>query len=648
MPFNDATFNDAAQAQQAAAHDAREQVRTIAGPGTGKSFTIEERVCWLLDGGASPRSIAAVSFTRASARDLERRVRAACERRGHDHGEIRISTLHSLALRALKARGALTAYPVDPRVLDDWEVRHIFDDEFGQSAGIGKVARRAAIRVDFEAFWSTGSHGVRASQKPPDPPVTEQERAKFRAFHAPRTQLYACVLPGEIVQRCVQMMEAGTLDVAELLDIEHLIIDEFQDLNPMDLRFADALSVQGVTLFVAGDDDQSLYSFRYAHPEGIQRFDTDYPGCGDHVLRHCFRCTPAVLAMADALITANPAPDRIPKDYVSLYADADPPVAGAAACWRFRDGPTEAQAIASSCKALIGAGMPAREIMVLLSNVRALGKDLFAAFDAAGVPYESPREAAYRDSDAGRALMTILRLAGARDDFVALRTLLTLRKGVGLTTADGIAEAVIREELSYRELFYDDLGEEPFSANQFRALRPLRAIAQELADWSADDLVADRRDDLHTMVERVLNREPESAWEDEAAGLSNAATLADLFRYISAEKATERAQVLADIEGRAGAEVTPADLLPAEVRVMTMHGAKGLSAQVVFIPGLEDDMLPGESRKAYVTQVMEAARCSSCRSRAPGSHASSATPRAACGTATGSGRPHRASRASSG
>lgn len=58
------------------------------------------------------------------------------------------------------------------------------------------------------------------------------------------------------------MMEAGTLDVGQLLDIEHLIIDEFQDFNPMDLRLADALCVQGVTLFVAGDDDQSLYSTR--------------------------------------------------------------------------------------------------------------------------------------------------------------------------------------------------------------------------------------------------------------------------------------------------------------------------------------------------------------------------------------------------
>ena len=70
MPFNRESVNDAIAAQHLAAHDESDQVRTIAGPGTGKSFTIEERVCWLLDNGTDRRSIAAMSFTRAAAEDL--------------------------------------------------------------------------------------------------------------------------------------------------------------------------------------------------------------------------------------------------------------------------------------------------------------------------------------------------------------------------------------------------------------------------------------------------------------------------------------------------------------------------------------------------------------------------------------------------
>jgi DNA helicase II / ATP-dependent DNA helicase PcrA len=607
VAFNPATFAAAISAQEHAAHDESDQVRTIAGPGTGKSFTIEERVCWLLGRGGNPKSIAAVSFTRAAATDLEGRIRAACERKEHDHTGIAVSTLHSLALRTLKAHGALAAYPVDPTVFDQWELRHVFDSEFGHAAAVTSIRRRAEIRTDFEAFWSTGSHGMRPSQKPPDPPISANERTSFRQFHVPRTQLYACVLPGEIVQRCVQMMEARTLDPAELLGIEHLIVDEYQDLNPMDLRFVKGLAQRGVTLFIAGDDDQSLYSFRYAFPEGIQRFHEDYRGCGDHALRHCFRCTPSVLAMAESLINANPGPGRIAKNYISLYDDAQPRVEGGTGCWRFSNSQQEARAIATSCKRLIDAGMPPREIMVLLSNVRALGRDLREAFEALDVPFEPPREARFKDTAAGRALLTVLRLAGRTDDFVALRTLLALRRGVGIGTADGIAATAIDQDLTYRDLYYEPLPE-VFSSRQMTALAAVRAIAQGLREWSQEDSLGSRRAELHATVKEVLNADPESDWEDEAEVLPPEATLSEVGRYLSAEKDDEQAAVLASIITRLGAQTAPEEMLPPKVRVMTMHGAKGLSAQMVFIPGLEEQILPGEARRPYVGQVLEAAR----------------------------------------
>jgi DNA helicase II / ATP-dependent DNA helicase PcrA len=390
----------AGEVQRQAARDSIPRVRVVAGPGTGKSFTIEQRVCWLLEQGIETRAIAAVSFTRASALDLQRRVQGACVETGQAGEEIRVTTLHSLALRSLRARGALGSYPVDPAVLDAWELG-LFDEEFGRIGGIGSITRRREIREDHEAFWSTGSHEPLPSQDPPQPPITEAEREWFRGFHGPQTQLYACVLPGELVQRCVQMMDAGTLNPASLLGIEHLIVDEFQDLNPMDLRFIYGLEERGVELFVAGDDDQSLYSFRYASPEGIQQFTERFDPVGDHVLRDCFRCTPAVLEAAEALIAANAAPGRIPKQHVSLYTEADPPLEGGFSRWQFEDGTEEAEAIAASCRALIDAGMPPREIMVLLSRQQALWWQLREAFAVFDVPVEPPRTSPFKETETG-------------------------------------------------------------------------------------------------------------------------------------------------------------------------------------------------------------------------------------------------------
>ncbi len=493
MAFDSDELREAQSTQAAAASDPSPQVRLVAGPGTGKSKTIEERVCWLLGEGVHPDRIAAVSFTRASAQDLSLRVAEACQHAGHE-AEIRVSTLHALALRVLRRAGALEAYPVEPLVLDGWELENLFDAEFGEKAAVGGKVRPRDIREDFEALWSTGQHRRPTGQTPPDPPISERERDSFRAFHTPRTHLYACVLPGELVQRCVERIEAGTLDPVSLLEIDQLIVDEYQDLNPMDLRFVNALAQRSVTVFVAGDDDQSLYSFRYAAPSGIRRFPETYPGTGDHSLRHCFRCAPAVLNAADTLIASNAEPGRIPKEHVSMYDHADPRVAGGVGCWRFTNDAVEARAIAESIQHLCAAGMPAQQIMILLANANTLcrallpvlgdgfdirhvdGADrsaLLPALADAGIPYEVPRTTPFKDTDTGRALMTTLRLAVRDDDFVALRTLLALRWGVGVGTAAAIGDVVIANNLSYRDVF-GDVDEDLFSGRQLRAIEAVR------------------------------------------------------------------------------------------------------------------------------------------------------------------------------
>ncbi len=104
MPITPQQIQRAQGVQLAAARDASAQVRLIAGPGTGKSFSIEERVCWLLAQNVPPRAIVAISFTRASATELRNRIQAHCAQHGHAAAnQVPVSTLHSLALRILRA-----------------------------------------------------------------------------------------------------------------------------------------------------------------------------------------------------------------------------------------------------------------------------------------------------------------------------------------------------------------------------------------------------------------------------------------------------------------------------------------------------------------------------------------------------------------
>jgi DNA helicase-2/ATP-dependent DNA helicase PcrA len=608
MPLRQEEVAEAETAQHTAAHDGAEHVRVVAGPGTGKSATLEERVCWLLEGGIAPTDIAAVSFTRAAARDLETRITRACDKRGIEGDRVAVSTLHSLALRALRQAGVLGAYPAEPVVLQRWELRNIFEAEFGRTCGINGVTRPEEIRRDHEAFWSTGQFEP-PNIIPPEPPITEEERERFNRFHRPRTQLYSCVLPGEVVARCVERMEAGTLDPTELLGIRHLIVDEFQDLNPMDLRFVHGMAERGAQLFVAGDDDQSLYAFRYATPEGIERFTEERSGCGDHTLHHCFRCAPNVLNAAQTLIRTYAADGRIEKNLVSLWESAEPPVRGGLGCWRLADDGMEARAIAESCQRLIAAGMNPREIMILLSSTRTQARDVHAALDAAAVPYSPVREEDITDTKPGRAAYAILSLVVDPMNYIAHRTLLGVRSGVGLGTCNDIATAVIANGRNFRELFYAPIPDGLVSARARRAIEKTAALCSELQDWSKDETLASRLADVCRLVDE-LTAEAGSSDDLRAflAGLPDEMTVEEAHAYLTADKDDDRRRILSTLAMRLGQDPSDTSLVPDRVQVLTMHGAKGLSAQVVFIPGLEEAILPGEKRRPYPGLVLEGAR----------------------------------------
>ncbi len=607
MPITPAQIAAAEAVQHTAAHDGSSQVRLVAGPGTGKSAAIEKRVCWLIAQGVDPEAIYAVSFTRASALDLRRRVHSYATAPGYTSiNEVAVTTLHSLALRILRAAGELNAFPTDPIVLDNWELENIFDEEFGHVHDSGKVRRRH-IRLEHEAFWSTGVWAP-ANYLPPNPPITAAERANFDNFYPLRTQTYACVLPGQIIRLCVQGMHAGLLNAVDLLGLQHLIVDEFQDLNPMDLDFVNLIIQQGATVFVAGDDDQSVYSFRFASPSGIQNFHIAYPSAGLHQLTDCFRCTPTVLATSMALIGSNPAPNRIPKNHVSLYSASAPPVQGAVFRWRFNTARLEARAVAASCRDLIAAGMPHREILILLSNQRALSQPLLEELEAADVPAEHPREEGFLDSNTGRLVLALLRIVSDTDDYVAHRAVLCLRRGVGGGRCVSVFDTVVGANLNFRSIFYDPLPTGVFSGHALTTVNHARTTCGIIRAWDTEDTLDQRLNDIAQIAETHYNAAAANEWRTFASALPDQMTLEELRDFLWADTDEQQAAVLESVLIRLGEEIPEAGVLPARVRIMTMHGAKGLSGSVVFIPGLEEEIFPGPWRQPYPGLILEAAR----------------------------------------
>jgi DNA helicase-2/ATP-dependent DNA helicase PcrA len=304
MPITAAQKAQAEQQQLRAAQDPAPQVRVVAGPGCGKSRTIEKRVLHVLSLGASPETVHVISFTRAACTELRQRILSFCAKGPHagNAQKVRVSTMHSLGLRLLRLGNLLTHYPSDPTVLDDWEQEHIYDAELASALACTQ-GRAEQVRLAHDAKWQTLDSAYIDQAE-----VTPAEVKGFNRFHATRTNLYSCVLPGEVIYKCVDAITMGAMDPAHLPSISHLIVDEFQDLNACDQEFVRLLCQQGAVLFVAGDDDRSIYMFRHAKPDGIVHFEETYPRSTKHILSDCFRCSPAILAPASKLLLG-----RVPK-----------------------------------------------------------------------------------------------------------------------------------------------------------------------------------------------------------------------------------------------------------------------------------------------------------------------------------------------
>ena len=225
------------------------------------------------------------------------------------------------------------------------------------------------------------------------------------------------------------------------------------------------------------------------------------------------------------------------------------------------------------------------------------------------MPFTVAATEEFRDANVGRLLLSVLRIICDQNDYVAHRTLLGLRAGVGVGTCNAICEAVIGAgSLNYRRIFYDPLPAGVFSARGLRALNAARAIFAQIAQWTWDDQIGNRRQEISTIMTEVIGPAAAQQWEQFSAALPDEMVLQELRDYVWADTDEQQATILERVYTRLGRPVPVEAVLPERVRIMTMHGAKGLSGTIVFIPGLEDTILPGTKRVPYPGLVLEAAR----------------------------------------
>jgi DNA helicase-2/ATP-dependent DNA helicase PcrA len=260
-----------------------------------------------------------------------------------------------------------------------------------------------------------------------------------------------------------------------------LVVDEYQDLNACDLDVLKLLGQRGCSIIGAGDDDQSIYSFRKAAPEGIRRFLTDYPGAKDYPLSLTQRCGSRIMEWATYIIEGDP--DR-PRTKLRLKsAEGSPP--GDVALLSFAGEVAEAKGIAALIEKLRTKGLPPAEILVLLRGDHngTFSKPIKEQLEKLNIPYSDPDAVKRLLGEPGnRQMLAIFHLLVHREDSLAWASLLHLTSGIG----DTFSEYVHERAREGRTLFGPTLlgaYEEGFTGGPSQSTKRAQALVRSVLDW---------------------------------------------------------------------------------------------------------------------------------------------------------------------
>ena len=560
----------------------------LAGPGSGKTRVIAHRIAYLVrERDVAPWRVLAVTFTNKAANEMRERVEDLLGTEGLD---VSMGTFHSFCARVLRRDGDAIGISSDYAI-------YATDDQL------------AVVRETLEALR------IDPKRYAPRAVLSAISRAKNERRDASATLREAGSYFEEIVGRVFEryqrtLREYGALDFDDLLgealrlfeehpDVRerygdryrHILIDEFQDTNLTQYRLSGLLAEVHGNITAVGDPDQSIYSWRAADLRNLLHFERDFPDAQVILLEQNYRSTGRILRSAHAVISE--AKDRRERSLWTSNPDGDPVVVE-----ELFDADEEGHFVALE----IGRQMREqhREFadFAVMYRTNAQSRAIEEACIQQGVRYRIVGGTRFYDRREVRDLLAYLRLIRNHADGVAFRRIVNVpRRGIGDRSMERVRAAAEELELpllavAARIARGDDDPALPALRGDIRlALRDFVALIDRLTAASEEQPVATLLETVltETRYQQYLERNDEEhaevRWENVQELVNVASQYQDLDPAASLASFLEEVALVADVDDP-GAEA------PDAVTLTTLHAAKGLEFPVVFMPGMEEGLLP--------------------------------------------------------
>ncbi len=555
----------------------------LAGAGSGKTRVLTHRVAWLVQAFSySPLSIMAVTFTNKAASEMRGRIEQML---GFPVGGMWMGTFHGLSHRLLRAHWQEAGLPETFQIIDS-------DDQL-------RVIKRLLASMELDdSYWQPkqGQYfinyhkeaGRRAADVHPGQDPQQQQWTRVYTEYEQYCQRSGLVDFAELLLRSWEMMHNNeVLRQSYQQRFRAVLVDEFQDTNSIQYRWLKEFVGPQSHIMVVGDDDQSIYSWRGAKVENIQKFERDFNGTEMVRLEQNYRSTSTILNAANAVISRNAA--RMGKTLWTEGEDGDPIMLYAA----FNE-VDEARFTVERIRSWVEQGNLRSEVAILYRS-NAQSRSFEEALFNAGMPYRVYGGLRFFERAEIKDALAYLRLTLNHEDDTSFERIVNVpTRGIGNRTVDLVRQKARSSGISMWRSATTLIHDGSLSTRAANALRGFLELVDALAVQMTDL-------ELSEQVEHVLDQTGLLEFHGNARGEKAETRVENLKELVTAARnyyqdEEEEMDTLSSFLAHAALEAGEGQAEAWEdcVQLMSLHSAKGLEFPLVFLTGLEEGLFPSQ------------------------------------------------------
>ena len=550
-------------------------LRIIAGAGSGKTRVLTMRIAHLIeDEDVRPYKILAITFTNKAAHEMKDRIEKML---GEQQFTPWVSTIHSLCVRILREDIQHMGYPKNFTIMDADDQKSVVKEACKQ-LGIDNSNITPAGYVDYISNNKSAEIDAEEAKNMAGQFADDKDKAKVYAYYLDRQKQMSALDFDDLILWTVKMFKK----FPEVMDkwqrrFEYVLVDEFQDIDRLQYTLIKQLAGKDSSLYVVGDPDQTIYTWRGADVNIIMDFHKDFPHAKTVILNENYRSTSAILNTANSVIANNV--NRMKKDlYTNRKSDAK------VTHYMAANDEYQAAWIAGKIYDLHKNGLPYHDMAVLYRS-NYLSRTLEKGLIDVRIPYIIYGGIRFYERQEVKDALCYLRMCTTADDLALQRILNRPKRGIGPKTIDTLSETALNEGKS----MYEVLKEDKLFTGKTKTT--LQEFVKMVEGWRVT--ASQENVDLSNLLEEILASSGMNAMleEDKEKGQERKENLRALEQDLANSEAQSLDEYLQNIALYTDRDETEEN---DALQLMTVHAAKGLEFDTVFVSDLNDGIFPNE------------------------------------------------------